>query len=132
MEKFNLACLIDDDPIYLMMTEAMINKAEITRDLLIYRNGQLALDNLKPKLEAGVGIPEIIFLDLNMPVLDGWQFLDEFILIPSPKKINIFIMTSSIDPEDINKAKTYNEVNSFLQKPPSISMFQEILNMLKE
>ena len=62
-------------------------------------------------------LPDAILLDLNMPVMDGWQFLDEFISLPITKEIHIFIMTSSIDPADIEMAGKYKVVKEYIMKP---------------
>ncbi|MFT6828560.1 MAG: CheY-like chemotaxis protein, partial [Roseivirga sp.] len=72
-------------------------------------------------------LPEIILLDLNMPVMDGWQFLDQFVQIPTKKKTTIYIVTSSIDPEDLNRAKSYEAVTNYLVKPINIDTLTEIL-----
>lgn len=125
MKKIKLACMIDDNRMFLLMAQKMLEKADFCHDLLVYKNGKEALDNIKTMKEED--LPDIIFLDLNMPVLDGWQFLDEYIKFNYQKKIYIYILTSSIDPEDIKKAKTYQEVHEFLQKPLSVPKLQEIL-----
>jgi CheY-like chemotaxis protein len=62
-----------------------------------------------------------------MPVMDGWQFLDRFTQIPTQKKIAIYIVTSSIDESDLEKAKTYEKVTNYVVKPISIEKLQEIL-----
>ena len=75
-------------------------------------------------------MPDAVLLDWNMPVMDGWQFLDEFVQIPANKKICIYMVTSSIDPDDINKAKTYDSLKNYIVKPITTQVLQNILSDL--
>lgn len=75
-------------------------------------------------------LPQVIFLDLNMPVWDGWQFLDEFTKIPIEQKITIFILTSSNNGEDIKRAERYSLTSNYLVKPIDQSHLKEILEEL--
>jgi CheY-like chemotaxis protein len=70
-------------------------------------------------------LPDVILLDLNMPILDGWQFLDEFVKLPIKKEIAIFIVTSSIDPSDIEMVKKYDIVKSYIMKPITAQKLEE-------
>ncbi|TFG74761.1 MAG: response regulator, partial [Flavobacteriales bacterium] len=72
-----------------------------------YANGKLAIDQIKAALENKKSLPEVIFLDINMPIMDGWQFLEAFISLAIPQKIRINIVTSSIDAVDHDKWKWY-------------------------
>ena len=72
------------------------------------KNGFEALENLKQLHENKQTLPDIIFLDLNMPVLDGWQFLDELENLPFKNQLNIHLISSTIDLNEINKAKKYD------------------------
>ncbi|MEW7277195.1 hypothetical protein ABW636_01205 [Aquimarina sp. 2201CG1-2-11] len=62
-----------------------------------------------------------------MPILDGWQFLDEFVKIPCAKKIIIYVVSSSIDPEDVLRAKSYQGVSDYIVKPITIERLKEVL-----
>lgn len=72
-------------------------------------------------------LPQVIFLDLNMPVWDGWQFLDEFTKIPTEQKVTIFILTSSNSEEDIKRAEKYSLTSNYLVKPVEQSHMKDIL-----
>lgn len=72
-----------------------------------FKNGKTALNSILKGIKMHNEIPDVIFLDINMPIMDGWEFLEEFIKIPVRKKIKINIITSSIDPADVNKWKKY-------------------------
>lgn len=128
MKKIEIACIIDDDPVYTFLAQEIFELADFCNGFLIYHNGKVALDKLKANILSGENIPEVILLDLNMPVMDGWEFLDEFIKVPAPKKIYIYIVTSSIDPGDINKAKEYEAVENYIIKPITIEILKDLLD----
>lgn len=129
MKKVDIACIIDDDPIFVFGTKKILELANFCNSFMVFQNGEEALNNLKPIVESGgPSIPDIILLDLNMPIMDGWQFLEEFTKIPSKQQILIYIVTSSINPEDIEKAKTYDKVSNYLVKPITVQRLKEILS----
>ncbi|MEW7277193.1 response regulator [Aquimarina sp. 2201CG1-2-11] len=127
MKKVNLTCIIDDDPIFVFGIKKVMELINFSDSIMVFKNGQEALDNLKPIILSKEELPDIILLDLNMPVLDGWQFLDEFIKIPCEKIIIIYVVSSSIDPEDILRAKSYQGVSDYIVKPITIERLKEVL-----
>tara|TARA_R110002096_G_scaffold126532_2_gene273530 strand:+ start:19081 stop:19479 length:399 start_codon:yes stop_codon:yes gene_type:complete len=130
MKSIDLACIIDDDPIYLFGIQKMMKVAELCRGFLIYHNGLEAFNALKPMLEDDKNFPEIILLDLNMPIMDGWQFLDKITRIPTQKKVTIYIISSSIDPVDMDRAKRYSVVSSYIIKPVKMGDLKNIFSEL--
>ena len=132
MKKIDIACIIDDDPIFIYTAKRMMDLVNFCNNYLIFKNGSEAINFLRPIIEQNEKAPEIIFLDLNMPVMDGWQFLDEFITIPTKKEIVIYIVSSSIDPQDYEKAKKYKNVSNYIVKPIEINHLEEILHELVE
>ncbi|WP_367752012.1 response regulator [Flavobacterium sp. WC2430] len=115
--KNKITCLIDDDKLSIRLMSMLISKNKFCEEIISFSNPQVALDILKENCNDPQKLPDVILLDLNMPILDGWQFLDEFILLPLKKDISIFIVTSSIDPSDIEMAKKYDMVKSYIMKP---------------
>lgn len=103
MKKVNSIYIVDDDPITVFGIRKMLRPVTNCDDIQGFENGQTAMDDLKNRLEHGVQIPDVIFLDINMPIMDGWNFLDEFVTLDIPKKIIINMITSSIDPSDYQK-----------------------------
>ena len=130
-QKVALAYIIDDDKIYVNLVKKIIEIKKLSENLLIYKNGKEALDYFKQIMETATDedkLPDIIFLDLNMPVMDGWEFLNEFIKIKNNlhKKITLYVVSSSIDPRDLERAKSINMVTDYLIKPIELKKFEKI------
>ncbi|MEO1012703.1 MAG: response regulator [Bacteroidota bacterium] len=121
MKKIDSIFIIDDDPITVFGIRKMLDSVTICDDMTSYKNGKLALDEIRKRLQEKKQVPEVIFLDINMPIMDGWQFLEEFILLPLDKKIRINIITSSIDKLDHENWMRYKSrtrhLITFNQKP---------------
>jgi CheY-like chemotaxis protein len=97
--------------------------------IIVYNNGQEALEGLILISESGQKIPPFIFLDLNMPIMNGWEFLEEFTKIPnnSLKKTTIYIISSSVDPRDLERVKNYKAVNNYILKPITPTDLETVL-----
>jgi CheY-like chemotaxis protein len=115
--KNKITYIIDDDKLSIRLMSMLISKNNFCEEIVSFYNPQTALDQLKNNASNPSQLPDVILLDLNMPVLDGWQFLDEFELVDFAKKIVIFIVSSSIDPSDLEMAKNYPTVKSYIVKP---------------
>ncbi len=127
MSNINIACVIDDDPIHVFGVKHLLESSNLSGKTIYYTNGKEAYEGLKAIWDEGKELPELILLDINMPVWDGWDFLDEFTKLPISKKVIIYIVTSSIDPEDKEKAASYNELSDFVVKPISLDTLREII-----
>jgi CheY-like chemotaxis protein len=127
-----LACIIDDDKIYVNLVKKIIEIKKLSQNLIIFKNGKEALDHFKATLESvnEDRLPNIIFLDLNMPIMDGWEFLSEFVKIKNNfnKKITLYVVSSSIDPRDLERAKSFNMVTDYLIKPIELKRFEKIFS----
>jgi CheY-like chemotaxis protein len=111
--------VVDDDPIYQIIVNKIIQKSELFLNVSSFKNGKDAIDALKNSLENKEALPNIILLDINMPIMDGWEFMEEMVALKSriSESINIYIVSSSIALEDKNKAKNYPEIIAYLSKP---------------
>ena len=126
-----LIMCIDDDPITLMLFKKVVQKASFAKEIIYNYNGQEAItfiDNIKNEDTK----PELLFLDLNMPVMGGWEFLDLFnnSNYYHSNKTKVIILTSTIDPEDIKKSKTYPNVIEFLSKPITVEMLDYLKTII--
>lgn len=130
MQKIDLAYIIDDDEILVMLVQMQMQKNGAFDSVETFCNGEDALTHLKAEIKANGSLPAFILLDLNMPIMDGWQFLEEYVQLTLPKEIPVFIATSSIDPKDIEKAKEYTVVKGYVMKPIDQPKLNEIIGKL--
>lgn len=125
--KLNCILLVDDDPDDNFFHQRIINKMKITNKIEVAKNGIEALEYFKKDNQV---IPELIFLDINMPKMNGWEFLEEYKnLDPNQKaRITIMMLTTSANPDDIKRANEIEDVTGIKTKPLSVEMLTEILS----
>jgi len=128
----NLA-LVDDDELFVYLTKMTIEETNLVDLIKVFRNGLEAITYLQENSNNPDQLPEVILLDLSMPVMDGWQFLEEYIQLKPTigKKITIYIVSSSISPTDIAKAKSISEVTDYIIKPVTKEAFIDIIKNIK-
>ena len=120
--KINSVLLIDDDETTNFIHERVIKKAGITENIIKAENGKVALDYLKETNSK----PDLIFVDLNMPVLNGWEFLEQYRQLDEVQKgkVVIIMLTTDVNPyADTDKAPIHN----FLNKPLTSEALNKIL-----
>jgi CheY-like chemotaxis protein len=129
VKPINTVCVVDDDQIYVFGLRKLIALKKLCPNLLEFGNGKEAIDFIQNPANIG-NLPDVIFLDINMPVMDGWDFMDSFAKIKHSlgKKITVYMISSSISEEDINRAKTISDITDYIMKPVThdklIEMFQ--------
>jgi len=130
MKKFRKICLVEDDKIQVFLISKFIERTDLAEKFSNYNNGKIAYDAMKECVDNRLSLPDIIFLDLNMPVWDGWEFYEAFITLPGSEKVLIFILTSSVSEYDVNKALKFGLENNYLSKPLGYSALEKLLKEL--
>lgn len=111
--------IIDDDPVFQLITRINLNRQKLAKNVLMFNNGKDAIDFFNAAAAMPGDLPDVIFLDINMPIMDGWHFLEEFLALKPQieKEITIYVVSSSVDPIDRDRAKTISAVTGYLVKP---------------
>ena len=116
MKKIEHAYLIDDNEFVLMISEKIILNHSAFEKITCFTNALLALNTIIETIKNKEQLPTVIFLDLNMPAMSGWAFLDAISVITEAQEIAVYLFTASKDKEDIKKATTYFQVKGFISK----------------
>lgn len=114
--------LIDDDEIQNLINTKVISIVAEGIQVKAFTSAETALSALKEKVD---GLPDMIFLDINMPKMNGWDFLDAYQQVED--KVKVYMLSSSINSKDIQKSETYEVVNGFICKPLVVEKLSEIL-----
>jgi len=127
--KVPIIALVDDDKIFQLTASKTIKSAEITDRILQFQNGDEALQFIRQNIADASTLPDYIFLDINMPYIDGWMFLDDYKDLKGKlaKPISIYMVSSSIDPKDISRARSNENVIDYVIKPVTREKFIELL-----
>lgn len=130
MER-NLNCilLIDDDEAVNFIHNRVIQKSGCSKEVAVARNGQEGLEFLTTKVDGKYPQPDLIFLDINMPVMNGWEFLEEYEKLEKDQKGReiIVMLTTSLNPDDKERAKKIAHIDDFHPKPLSEAHLKKIL-----
>ena len=121
--------IIDDDEINNFIAAKLIKKVESNSNVNTCLNGLDGINYLKDLLEKQNQMPDVIFLDINMPIMNGWDFLEEFenIKLNINKEISIYMLSSSVYNDDIKKAETYGTVKMFISKPLTLEKLEHLI-----
>ncbi len=116
-------CIIDDDKLYVSLVTMMIKNNSFADELIVFSNGKEALDFFKTAIDdPSQTMPDVILLDLNMPIMNGWEFLEA--MQPFSHKIlsmgiRLNIVSSTINQEEVARAENHEIVHNFITKPIS-------------
>jgi CheY-like chemotaxis protein len=128
--QLNCILVIDDDEPTNFFTRIILEEAECTRHIKIMQSAQEALDYLFGAAgsdDANNPFPDLILLDINMPAMNGWEFLEEYKMRNQECSARIVMLTTSLFPKDMEKAKEIPEISGFENKPISIAKIEAIL-----
>ncbi|WP_462264366.1 response regulator [Mucilaginibacter sp.] len=124
--------LVDDDEINNFISIKLIKKVLLNAEIMACLNGKFAIDQLLQLQETEPEqMPDYILLDINMPIMNGWEFLDTYVKlnIDPAHKSKIYIISSSVFSNDINKAKSYPLVKDFVSKPLNVDKIKELFEL---
>jgi CheY-like chemotaxis protein len=121
--------IIDDDPMSSFMLKRLAELGELADIITIYNSARAALEYIQANPQANNQLPDVILLDIYMPVINGWDFLTRFHEIKPQlaKSIKIIVVSSSDHPRDIDQAKEFEDVIAYVTKPASLEQLKELL-----
>ena len=124
MKKIGTVCIVDDDDIYQFTVKYEIEQTQLVDHIKFFSDGEQAIHFLEKVFDQPSQLPDIVFLDINMPIMDGWGFLEEFAQLKPKlgKKITVYMVSSSNNEKDIERAKQINEVTDYIIKPVTRDM----------
>ena len=124
MKKLNCVALVDDDEITNFLNQRVVSELDFANNVKVFSNGKEILDHMKEATEK----PELILLDINMPVMNGFEFLKAHKLLKDSQKANVIIimLTSSLLEKDMEMAKEL-EITEFVPKPLSKEKLEEVV-----
>jgi len=132
--KLNCVMVIDDDEPTNYFNKLIVEESGCTNQVMVAQSGQEALDYLAHNTEQGIEenkypCPKLIFLDINMPAMNGWEFMDRYKMLSKERKAEIVIvmLTTSLCPEDIIKAMEIPEISAFEHKPLTHEKLERVL-----
>ena len=132
MKSFDLVYVVEDDVITAKITEVHLRQHVAFGEVQRYPNGLPALEALRHASAQHRQLPDLILLDLNMPVMDGWEFLDALDTQAWQQRLRVCVLTSSIQPDDQEKANAYPAVKGYFSKPVSTNLLNELVQLLSE
>jgi CheY-like chemotaxis protein len=129
-KKVQRAFIIDDDEVYIYAIKRLIKIQNLCDEVLVFTDGKQAVDYLEEHQNDGTPMPEVIMIDVNMPVLDGWGFIEAFqkMDLESTKNTKLFMISSSIDPRDVKKAKEIPLIIKYIFKPITFDELKEVFS----
>ncbi len=130
MKNINLAYIIDDDDITIYLADNIMKKVNFCEKVEKFTHGIDAINRLKFAIERNEDVPDVVLFDLNMPGMDGWEFIEEFSKLPFRKEIPAFIFTSSIDSHEHEKANQFEAIKGVILKPLNVQKINKVLRLM--
>tara|TARA_B110000259_G_scaffold110006_1_gene125780 strand:+ start:134 stop:535 length:402 start_codon:yes stop_codon:yes gene_type:complete len=127
-QKLNSILLIDDDKATNYMHTYLIKKTLVVDTVISKLNGEEAIAYLTTKKDGEYPQPDLIFLDINMPVMNGWEFIEEYKKSNfSKKSVLIIMLTTSLNPIERKRAEKIEIISGFATKPLTVEYLQDIV-----
>jgi CheY-like chemotaxis protein len=133
-KTIDAVCVVDDDLVYQFTTKKLIQNTKLVDKILVFSDGEKAIEFFQSLNSSSQNVPDIVLLDINMPIMDGWDFLKAYVLVKPklPKKVIIYMVSSSVHGIDMERAKQISDVTDYIIKPVTkdklVEIFQDYLN----
>lgn len=126
----SIVALVDDDKIFQLIASRTIRATHFTGKILQFNNGMEAIDYLQSNADNTDALPDILFLDINMPIVDGWMFMEDYVNLKHRVKkiIRIYMLSSSIDPRDMERAQCMSDIREYVIKPIGQDKFAAMIS----
>jgi len=130
MVKIKKVAVIDDDQVFQLIIKKQIEMKQIQCEIMSFYNGQEAIDFFEANVDAEEKWPDLVMLDVNMPVKNGWDFLEDYKFLPERlrEKVKLYMVTSSVIQSDIDRANGNKNITSFVSKPITNEKLEEVFN----
>lgn len=127
-KKLKTILLVDDDEATNFINNIVLKRLEIADSIVITKNGHEAIEYLTSSKNGAFPQPDLIFLDINMPGMNGWEFLEAYEALNENQlaKVVLVMLSTSLNPDDQNKANQNSNVNGFKSKPLTLEMIEEV------
>jgi response regulator of citrate/malate metabolism len=128
-KKIGNLWIIDDDPMASFYIKRLAELGELANIITIFDKAKGAMETLVSHKKSPEHLPDLILLDIYMPEMDGWTFLQNFVQVKDDliKPVDIFIISSSGHLKDINRARSLPDVKAFLQKPVTMEVLKNLV-----
>ncbi|MDP3468968.1 MAG: response regulator [Daejeonella sp.] len=126
--KYKSVLLVDDSYIDNLINRKILDNSDFAESITVIESPKEAFNYIRDLYLEGKELPEVIFLDLRMPIMNGFEFLKALMELPDlgPDKVKIYVLTSSLDPKDIRRVKENHLVSKFIGKPLTSQILQEL------
>jgi CheY-like chemotaxis protein len=129
-QKLNIF-LVDDDRIYQFTARKTLESMGLASQVSIFSDGEEAIEFIRQHLKDANSLPDVIFLDINMPLMYGWEFIDEFEKLDlNGKKVSVYMVSSSVDETDLKKSKEHAIIKDYIIKPVGRTRFEQLISLL--
>lgn len=130
MDKIKKVAVIDDDQVFQLIIKKQIEMKEIQCEIMSFYNGQEAIEFFEANVDAEEKWPDLVMLDVNMPVKNGWDFLEDYKFLPQDLrgKVKLYMVTSSVIQSDIDRANGNENITSFVSKPITNEKLEEVFS----
>lgn len=117
MDKIRFTYIVDDDPLYNFGIKKIFEFTSFSEEVSYFLNGETAWKDFEKRIAEKKPLPDVILLDINMPIMNGWQFLDRISAIKFDHPVKIFMVSSSINKDEVDRATNYPLVAEYIVKP---------------